>query len=283
MRQLTPYRAAHGYAVMRSPVRYRTGSGVGCLPCLGLGLAGLGDMSPAEKQASAIAGATLSSAGAVAGALAASATAAGATTGLGAAIAASGIVPFIGPIIAGAMLAITVLLGRGCGETCVVTSEWANQAEDTIKQAVQAYFALPAPRTQAAQNAVLGVIDAAWQGLVQRCSQAGLGTAGQNCIADRQAGACKWLQTTTSPLLSYPGEPQPGQCWNWFNGYRDIVANDQTVAADISLDSGTSTSTSASTSTSTSASSGGTTSLDSKSLAYLGLGAIALVLVMGDN
>jgi hypothetical protein len=32
--------------------------------------------------------------------------------------------------------------------------------------------------------------------------------------------------------LAFPGEPQPGACWNWFSGYRDPIANDPDVVSD---------------------------------------------------
>ena len=37
------------------------------------------------------------------------------------------------------------------------------------------------------------------------------------CIADRQRGGCHYQSN--------------GQCWNWFIGYRDPIANDPQVAA----------------------------------------------------
>lgn len=130
---------------------------------------------------------------------------------------------------AGVLMGIEAILNSGCGQTCVVTSQWANQAEPLLLQNIQTYFNLPT-RTTLDQQSALNVFDAVWGGLVQRCSQQGLGTAGQNCIADRQRGACKWKQTSTSPLLKFPGEPQPGECWNWFSGYRDPIANDPNVS-----------------------------------------------------
>jgi hypothetical protein len=139
-------------------------------------------------------------------------------------------VPLVGLAFAGVLMGVEALMNTGCGPTCVQTSEWANQAEPLLLQNIQKYFSLPAPRSSVDQQGALNIFDAVWQGLVQRCSQQGLGTAGQHCISDRQAGACQWRQTATSPLLKFPGEPQPGECWNWFSGYRDPIANDATVS-----------------------------------------------------
>lgn len=172
----------------------------------------------------------------VTGLLAAHAASTAAATGSAAAIlgmAPALAVPVIGAAIVGITIAITAILRSGCGQTCVVTSQWANQAEPLLEQNVLAYFATPAPRTRSQQNAALNNFDVVWAALEQRCSQPGLGPAGQNCIADRRAGACKWRQRADSPLLSVPGQPQPGECWNWFLGYRDPIAHDPHVIEDV--------------------------------------------------
>ena len=139
-------------------------------------------------------------------------------------------VPIIGAALVGVtLLAAWLIKNSGCGQTCVVTSQWANKAEDMLKQNIAAYFALPAPRPRSAQTVALANFDAVWETLKEQCGQSQMGDAGKRCISDRQAGACQWKQTTDSPLLAYPGEPQPGSCWNWFSGYRDPIANDPNV------------------------------------------------------
>lgn len=146
-------------------------------------------------------------------------------------ISASLAVPLVGAAFAGILFGVEALMNSGCGQACIVTSQWADQAEALLKQNIQQYFAIPAPRTDLDKHSALNIFDAIWAGLMQRCSQPGLSTAGRNCIADRQSGACKWKQTADSLLLQYPGEPQPGSCWDWFSGYRAPIANDPTVAS----------------------------------------------------
>ena len=142
-------------------------------------------------------------------------------------------VPIIGAAIAGVTLLATALIkNSGCGQTCIETSQWANQAEPLLQQNIQAYFSNPAPRSQSQQNAALANFDAVWARLVQMCSDPSTGNAGKRCISDRQSGACTWKQSASSPLLAYPGEPQAGACWNWFSGYRDPIADDPNVVAD---------------------------------------------------
>ena len=133
-------------------------------------------------------------------------------------ISAGAVIPVAGPFVAlaGAVtdLLASVGVGKGCGQTCITASNYANQAETLLKQNLSAYMALPSPRPQSAQQAAMNNFQQIWNGLVTAC--AGVpGTAGQNCVADRQQGACKWKDSS-------------GNCWNWFIGYRDPIANDKT-------------------------------------------------------
>lgn len=130
--------------------------------------------------------------------------------------------PFLAIAGAAAELLGAIGIGRGCGQTCIVASQYANKAESLLQQNYNTYFALPTPRAQSAQQAALNVFDQVWQGLVQACSNPQLADAGKRCVTDRQAGACKWKDAN-------------GQCWNWFSGYRDPIANDPNVVADSPL------------------------------------------------
>jgi len=141
-------------------------------------------------------------------------------------------IPIIGAAIAGVMIGITTILNSGCGQTCIETSQWANQAAALLEQNIQAYFGNPAPRTAEQQAQALANFDAIWQKLVQLCSAAGLGSAGQRCISDRQAGACTWKQTGNP---EFPGQPTTGQCWNWFNSYRDPIAADPAIVTSVTV------------------------------------------------
>ena len=223
----------------------------------------LGSLSAGSPTVSQIAGTVISSGTGIATAAAA-----------GAALT----IPIIGAALAGVTLAIEAILNSGCGQTCIIASNWANQAETQLQQNIMEYFSIPAPRPQSAQTTALSNFDSVWNYLVQECNVASLGSAGQKCITDRQAGACTWKQTTTSPLLPIPGEPQPGQCWNWFSGYRDPIANDSDVVSDATYTASLSTST---TSGSTSTSSTGTTTTSSLSAGSLLLMAGAALILFG--
>lgn len=131
-------------------------------------------------------------------------------------------IPVVGAAIAGIALGIEAILHSGCGQTCIETSQWANQAEQLLEQNINAYFAIPAPRPQSVQQSALTNFNNVWNRLVQLCSQPGLGGAGRNCINDRRAGGCKWPATAPQ----YPGQPAQGTCWNWWSGYHDPIAND---------------------------------------------------------
>lgn len=144
-------------------------------------------------------------------------------------------IPVVGAAIAGISIAIEAILNSGCGQTCIVTSQWANQAEGYLKQNIDEYFKIPTPRPQSVQQIAMANFKAIWNTLVQQCSQPGLSTAGKDCIADRQDGACKWKATAPE----YPGQPATGACWNWWNGYYYPIANDPNVAASGPLQSAT--------------------------------------------
>ena len=145
------------------------------------------------------------------------------------------IAPFTGPAAPFVALggAITDMLasfgvGSGCGQTCVLSSNFANQASAKLDQNMALYFKIAPPRPASAQSAAVANFDQIWQWLEQQCSNPQLGSAGQRCISDRQSGACIWKAAAPA----YPGEPAEGACWNWFNAYRDPIANDPNVVPD---------------------------------------------------
>lgn len=183
-------------------------------------LTGMGDAATASRNVQVI-----GSAGAgVATGLLASLTSGGATAFLGITAAA---VPVIGAgLMAAVMLTQYLVANSGCGQTCIVTSEWANKAAAALQQVMDEYFALPAPRTQAQKAVAVAAFHAIWEQLVAACGQPGTGDAGKRCISDRQAGACTWKQKY-APV--YPGQPDIGECWNWWNGYLGPIQADPVV------------------------------------------------------
>lgn len=140
-------------------------------------------------------------------------------------------------------------IGKGCGQTCITASNYANQAENILRQNLNTYLAL-SPRTQSAQQAALNIFDQTWQGLVSVCSNPALNDAGKRCISDRQQGSCAyktspgagcqptqsncWTQDSIGNCTFNPGGPNGSgnACWNWFIGYRDPIANDPCVVPD---------------------------------------------------
>lgn len=164
---------------------------------------GLGDMQSAQQ------GVALGAAGASSGAAIAAA----------AGLIPAAAVPFIGPAIAGAALLISYLVKQsGCGQTCIQTSSWANQVGQALSDNLHAYLDQPV-RTRSSQQVALANFDSAWARLKELCGDPQWGDAGKRCISDRQAGACVW-------------KGADGQCWNWFSGFRDPIANDPNVVPD---------------------------------------------------
>ena len=142
-------------------------------------------------------------------------------------VAASALVPFVGPVLAGVTLLVQQLVANsGCGQTCIETSNWANQAAAALQKNLDSYFALPAPRTQAQQAVAVANYNTIWQQLVQMCGQPGTGNAGVRCISDRQRGACTWKQIYQP---AYPGQPALGACFDWPSAYLDPISQDPTI------------------------------------------------------
>jgi hypothetical protein len=148
-------------------------------------------------------------------------------------------VPIAGQI-AVAALAITAVIAalfKGCGQTCILTTNEVNQVEPYLQQNLAEYLA--APVSAATQQEALNNFNQLWQGVVTYCSQPSMSTAGKNCISDRQEGSCAyktspggWNQTNGVWSYTYPGANGSGStCWNWFVGYHDPIANDPRVAA----------------------------------------------------
>ena len=146
---------------------------------------------------------------------------------------ASAAIPLVGAAIAGVTLAVTLILNSGCGNTCIVTSNWANEADQLLQRNIANYFAIPAPRPVEAKAQALANFDRIWNYLYQQCSNPALQEAGQRCISDRQAGACHWRQAYTP---EFPGQPQLGECWNWFNSFRDPIEADPAVITQNTID-----------------------------------------------
>jgi len=181
---------------------------------------GLGDAASAARSVQMSGSLAAGTATAILGSIAASG---GSILG----VAASALVPIVGPALAAATMLIQQLVANsGCGQTCIVTSSWANQAAAALQQVLDGYFALPAPRTEAQKAVAVANFKTIWQTLQQQCGQAGTGDAGVRCISDRQAGACKWKQAYAP---TYPGQPNIGECWNWFNGYLKPIQDDAVV------------------------------------------------------
>lgn len=136
-------------------------------------------------------------------------------------------IPIVGAGLAAATMLVQYLVANsGCGQTCIVTSQWANQAAAALQKVMDGYFALPSPRTQTQKALAVASFNDIWNQLVQTCGQPGTGDAGVRCITDRQAGACKWKQAY-APV--YPGQPEIGECWNWFSGYLRPIEQDPVV------------------------------------------------------
>lgn len=196
------------------------------------GLMGVGALNKQTGKDAIGAGVAL--APVIAGALSSTATVASAT-GLAPMLTAIGVSGPLAPFVAaGIAVALPVFkliksMAAGCGETCIATSNWANQAAAALEDIKSKYFAQKV-RTRSSQNYTLQIIDQIFEELRALCSKPETGDAGRRCISERlvrgvRAGYC---DTANPPA-------PPGEC-NWLVFYRDPVANDTGVVEDAALD-----------------------------------------------
>lgn len=193
-------------------------------PFVPLGLRGLGDAASQQQTA------TIESIGA---------SAASTTTAL--LVSMGTIAGPVGIAISGIIAAGMAIasLFKGCGQTCVEATQIANQAGTIISQAFNAYMASPIHYVSM-QSAFLQLFDSTMAAMDQACSDPSLGSAGQNCISDRQRGSCKWKvntfgwqQSGTGWIYVPAGAAGSGNtCWDPYVGIRDPVAQDPTVVPD---------------------------------------------------
>lgn len=175
--------------------------------------------------------------------------ASGATTTISTLVALGTITGPVGAAIAGVVAIATELVGifKGCGQTCVEASDIANQVGAALTTNLQTYLAAPI-HYASLQAAALNNFNTAWQAMVQGCGNPQLASAGQNCISERQQGACSyhttpggWQQGASGWTYVYPGANGSGStCWNYWVGFHDPIANDPTVVPDPPLQGATS-------------------------------------------
>ena len=132
---------------------------------------------------------------------------------------ADALAPLAGPW-APVVLAVGNILGpivasfNGCGQTCVQATQYANQANTALQQALNVYMSAPI-HYKSAQTATLAQMQAVFDALRQACSNPALGSAGQRCISDRLVeGAvtswcngkvgCDWITAYYNPVLNDP-------------------------------------------------------------------------------
>lgn len=123
-------------------------------------------------------------------------------------------IPVIGAAVVGVTLWLSMWYRRGKQKEAA--TKVVDEIEPKLRENRDGY--LSGPRYRSSQIQALNNFDAMWQAVVQACSNPQLGSAGQRCITDRDRNGCTWKED--------------GQCWNWFVGYRDTIANDPQVRPD---------------------------------------------------
>lgn len=143
--------------------------------------------------------------------------------GIAAGLIASAPIPVVGPILAGigAVMGPIAVMFKGCGQTCIQSSNFANQASSALDQLRAQYFAQPV-HYESVQQATMQAVENILNWLNQACGSPALGPAGQKCISERlvRGGTAPWC-------------PNPGNtgCDYWTT-YYDPVAHDTSVVPD---------------------------------------------------
>lgn len=135
----------------------------------------------------------------------------------------------VGSLIAG-------MLGKGCGQTCIIASNDANKLEPLLQQNLSAYMSSPV-HYASLQAAALNNADTVLNALKTACSDPSLGAAGERCISERLVpGACHWKASggmwQGNTWIPFGQAGSGDTCFNWLAGYRDPIANDPTVVPD---------------------------------------------------
>lgn len=152
-----------------------------------------------------------------------------------------------GPIgaIAGTLIGIFTQVFSGCGQTCVLSSNEANQVQTALQNNLAAWNA--SQKTQTEQTAALANFDYAWSQLQQVCGNPSMGSAGQRCLSERERGGVSHWCCTAPRCTANSGPydscsvPSSSSCnggppcctgCDYFKVYRDPIANDPAVIPD---------------------------------------------------
>lgn len=203
---------------------------------------GMGQMSTGETAASIAGQGAVLTTSILSGLSIASTVAAGGTAATATVLGISAlVVPVIGAAIAG-LIAIGIALAntfKGCGQTCIAATSYANQVEPILQQNLQTYINSPV-RTVSMQAAAVNNYNTAIAALQQACGQPALGAAGKNCIDERiNASSCQWKASPGGWSGDCPGTYQGygasgsgSACVNWVILYLDPIQNDPCVQPD---------------------------------------------------
>ena len=201
-----------------------------------------------------------------------------------------------GPIgaIAGVLIGIFTQVFKGCGQSCILTSNEANQVQTALQQNLAAWNS--SQKTESEQTAALANFDYAWSQLEQVCGNPSMGDPGVRCLSERQRGGVSHWCCTAPACTASSGPydscsvPSSQSCnggppcctgCDYFKVYRDPIANDPAVIPDESavLPIGSSPTGAVSDSTSTGTVTIGSVSIPTSVLVLAGVGLLAVVVL----
>jgi hypothetical protein len=113
-------------------------------------------------------------------------------------------IPFIGPVVAAIGLFVSMLFKPDMKK--IATTQIVNQAEVYMKRNLAAWQQLVASgqANATSQQAAEANFQTLWQQVVNACGNPAYGSAGANCIGDRQRGGkWDWFKYYYDPIASY--------------------------------------------------------------------------------
>jgi hypothetical protein len=112
-------------------------------------------------------------------------------------------VPVIGAVVAGVVLALTLLFNRKGPKQRVATTNIVNEVEPLLQENLAGYMA--GPRNTISQAQAIENYKAGWQYVVDNCDVPVMGAPGQACVADRSPGGqWPWKEYYLDPIVNDP-------------------------------------------------------------------------------
>lgn len=112
-------------------------------------------------------------------------------------------VPIIGALVAGVIMALSLLFNRKGPKQKVATTEIVNKVEPLLQENLAGYMS--GPRNTISQAQAIENYKAGWQYVVDNCDVPVMGIPGKWCVVDRSPGGkWPWKEYYLDPIVNDP-------------------------------------------------------------------------------